>query len=287
MTNINDIRQKIISIKNIQNITRAMEKISASKMKKAQNLLQITHPYFEKIFCILKRLVMQNIQFNHPCLKERKIKCIGYIIISTNRGLTGGLNINLFKKVLYELKKYQQKKIRIKLVLIGLKAISFFNFLKHNVIAQESNISDTPKISEITNPIKIIVNNYNDKNIDKIYIAYNKFINTMTYIPKIKVVLPLSFKQQSYQADSPNYLYEPDFKSLFHAILPRYIESMVYQFYIENLSSEQAARMLAMKSAMDNSANLVQELNILYNKKRQSNITQELIEIISGSNLVD
>ncbi|AFA40869.1 F1 sector of membrane-bound ATP synthase, gamma subunit [Wigglesworthia glossinidia endosymbiont of Glossina morsitans morsitans (Yale colony)] len=287
MTNINDIRQKIISIKNIQNITRAMEKISASKMKKTQNLLKITHPYFEKIFYILQRLIMQNMQFNHPYLTERKLKCIGYVIISTNRGLTGGLNINLFKKVLYDLEKYQQKNIRIKLALIGLKAISFFSFLKKDIIAQISNISDTPKISEIMDPIKIIINNYNDKNIDKIYIAYNKFVNTMMYTPKIKIILPLNFKQKSHQTASTNYLYEPDFKSLFHAILPRYIESMVYQFYIENLSSEQAARMIAMKSAMDNSTNLIKELNILYNKKRQSNITQELIEIISGSNLVD
>ncbi|MDQ1237207.1 MAG: ATP synthase F1 subunit gamma [Wigglesworthia glossinidia] len=286
MSNTSDIRQKIISINNIQNITKAMEKISASKMQKSKNLLQSTRPYFEQISRILQRLKMQNIQFDHPYLVKREIKHVGYIIISTNRGLTGGLNINLFRKILYGFEKYQKENIRIKLVLIGSKAISFFNLFKKDIISQNS-ISDTPKISEIISSVKIIIDHYDIRSVDKIYIAYNKFINTMTYIPKIKVILPLNLKKQEYESKLVNYLYEPDFKSILHAILPRYIESMVYQSYIENLSSEQSARMIAMKSATDNSKNLIKELNILYNKTRQANITQELIEIISGSNLTD
>ncbi|BAC24153.1 atpG [Wigglesworthia glossinidia endosymbiont of Glossina brevipalpis] len=284
MYNIKDIRQKIIGIKKTQSITSAMEKISAIKMKKSQNLLNSTKPYYEKISLLLNKLLFQNIKYKHPYLKKRQIKCIGYIVVSTDRGLAGSLNINLFKKLLYEINKSKEKKINTKLVLIGSKAISFFRFFEDEIISTISGIGDTPKISELIKPVQIMLKEYDSNIIDKIYIISNKFINTMTYVPDIKKVLPISIKKSSIKFKNLNYLYEPDFSSLFESILPRYIESLIYQSIVENISSEQSARMVAMKSAMDNSKNLIEELSLIYNKARQSNITKELTEIIAGSN---
>ncbi|MFV9997743.1 MAG: F0F1 ATP synthase subunit gamma [Arsenophonus endosymbiont of Dermacentor nuttalli] len=279
-----EIRFKIGSIQNTQKITKAMEMVAASKMRKTQERMAASRPYAETMRSVIGHLALGNLEYKHPYLKERDVKRVGYLIVSTDRGLCGGLNINLFKKLLTEMKIWTDKCVQIDLALIGSKAVSFFNSVGGNIVAQVTGMGDDPFLSDLIGPVKIMLEAYDEGRIDKLYVVTNKFVNTMTQVPTITQLLPLpSGDDETLKKRSWDYLYEPDPKVLLDTLLRRYIESQVYQSIVENLASEQAARMVAMKAATDNGGNLIKELQLVYNKARQASITQELTEIVSGA----
>ncbi|MGP1923731.1 MAG: F0F1 ATP synthase subunit gamma [Arsenophonus sp. NEOnobi-MAG3] len=284
MASIKDIRSKIASVKNTQKITKAMEMIAASKMRKTQERMAASRPYAETIRSVIGHLALGNLEYKHPYLKERDVKRIAYLIVSTDRGLCGGLNINLFKKLLIEMKIWTDKGVQIDLALIGSKAVSFFNSVSGNILAQVSGMGDNPSLSELIGPVKIMLEEYDEGRLDKLFLITNKFINTLTQVPMSIQLLPLlAGDDETLKKKSWDYLYEPDPKILLDTLLRRYIESQVYQSVVENLASEQAARIVAMKAATDNAGNLIKDLQLVYNKARQASITQELIEIVSGA----
>uniref|UniRef100_A0A3B0MDP3 ATP synthase gamma chain n=1 Tax=Arsenophonus endosymbiont of Trialeurodes vaporariorum TaxID=235567 RepID=A0A3B0MDP3_9GAMM len=284
MAGAKEIRSKIGSVQNTQKITKAMEMVAASKMRKTQERMAASRPYAETMRSVIGHLALGNLEYKHPYLKERDVKRIGYLIVSTDRGLCGGLNINLFKKLLTKMKIWTDKSVQIDLALIGSKAVSFFNLVGGNIVAQVTGMGDDPSLSDLIGPVKIMLEAYDEGRLDKLYVVTNKFVNTMTQVPTITQLLPLpAGDDETLKKKSWDYLYEPDPKILLDTLLRRYIESQVYQSVVENLASEQAARMLAMKAATDNGGNLIKELQLVYNKARQASITQELTEIVSGA----
>ncbi|AEW44200.1 ATP synthase g chain [Serratia symbiotica str. 'Cinara cedri'] len=287
MASTQDIRSKIVSIRSTQKITTVMEMVAASKMRKSQELMVASRPYAKAIRKVMSHLVLGNLEYKHSYLKERDIKRVGYLVVSTDRGLCGSLNINLFKTLLIEMQDWSKKGIASDLALIGSKAVSFLRNVSGNVVAQVTGIGDKPSLSDIIGPVNVMLHAYDMSHIDKLYIISNKFINTMLQKPQVIQLLPLL---PNYAADlqktSWDYLYECDPKLLLNILLRRYIESQVYQGVVENIASEQAARMVAMKTATDNGGNLIEKLQLICNKSRQVNITQELIEIISGASAV-
>lgn len=285
MSNEKEIRKKIIAIQNTQKITKAMELVSASKMKKLKKIMHSSSPYFKMISKIVKNITLSGLEYQHAYFENRNVKSIGYILISTEKGLCGSLNTNLFKKLLINMQYYKTHGIKIILSIIGNKGVSFFNSINIKSISNVINFKEIPKLSDLIGVMQVMIKEYENKKIDKLFIVTNKFINTISQIPTIKCILPISHKQQKNNIEKKifwNYLYEPEAKELIHIILPRYIESYIYQHVIENLVSEQASRMIAMKNANDNAKNLIKNLLFIYNKTRQENITQELSEIISG-----
>ena len=233
---------------------------------------------------VIGHLALGNLEYKHPYLEERDVKRVGYLVVSTDRGLCGGLNINLFKKLLTEMKEWNQKSVDIDLALIGSKAVSFFGSVGGNVVAQVTGMGDNPSLSELIGPVKVMLQAYDEGRLDRLYVVSNKFINTMAQEPQVLQLLPLPKADDAeLKRKSWDYLYEPDPKALLDTLLRRYVESQVYQGVVENLASEQAARMVAMKAATDNGGNLIKELQLVYNKARQASITQELTEIVSGA----
>ncbi|OCG09776.1 F0F1 ATP synthase subunit gamma [Gilliamella apicola] len=284
MANAKEIRTKIASIQSTQKITKAMEMVANSKMRKTQDRMAASRPYAEMIREVIGHLALAQIGAKHPYLEERDVKRVGYLIISTDRGLCGGLNINLFKTVIADMSAWQKKNVEADVALIGSRGVSFFSSVKTNILTQVTNLGDEPTLSDLIGPVKTMLEAYDKGNIDKLYIVTNKFINTMSQKPTIQQLLPLPpSEDKALKASSWDYIYEPDAKSLLDVILRRYIESQVYQAVVDNLASEQAARMVAMKAATDNGANLINELQIVYNKARQGAITNELIDIVSGA----
>ena len=284
MANAKEIRTKIASIQSTQKITKAMEMVANSKMRKTQDRMAASRPYAEMIREVIGHLALAQIGAKHPYLEERDVKRVGYLIISTDRGLCGGLNINLFKTVIADMSAWQKKGVEADLALIGSRGVSFFSSVKANILTQVTNLGDEPTLSDLIGPVKTMLEAYDNGNIDKLYIVTNKFINTMSQKPTIQQLLPLpASEDKELKTSSWDYIYEPDAKSLLDVILRRYIESQVYQAVVDNLASEQAARMVAMKAATDNGANLINELQIAYNKARQGAITNELIDIVSGA----
>lgn len=284
MAGAKEIRSKIGSVQNTQKITKAMEMVAASKMRKTQERMAASRPYAETMRSVIGHLALGNLEYKHPYLKERDVKRIGYLIVSTDRGLCGGLNINLFKKLLTEMKTWTDRSVQIDLALVGSKAVSFFNSVGGNIVAQVTGMGDDPSLSDLIGPVKIMLEAYDEGRLDKLYVVTNKFVNTMTQVPTITQLLPLpAGDDETLKKKSWDYLYEPDPKILLDTLLRRYIESQVYQSVVENLASEQAARMVAMKAATDNGGNLIKELQLVYNKARQASITQELTEIVSGA----
>ncbi|MWP48956.1 MULTISPECIES: F0F1 ATP synthase subunit gamma [unclassified Gilliamella] len=284
MANAKEIRTKIASIQSTQKITKAMEMVANSKMRKTQDRMAASRPYAEMIREVIGHLALAQIGAKHPYLEKRDVKRVGYLIISTDRGLCGGLNINLFKTVIADMSAWQEKGVEADVALIGSRAVSFFSLVKANILTQVTNLGDEPALSELIGPVKTMLGAYDNGKIDKLYIVTNRFINTMSQKPTIQQLLPLPpSEDKELKASSWDYIYEPDAKSLLDVILRRYIESQVYQAVVENLASEQAARMVAMKAATDNGANLINELQIVYNKARQGAITNELIDIVSGA----
>ncbi|WP_342221416.1 F0F1 ATP synthase subunit gamma [Candidatus Fukatsuia endosymbiont of Tuberolachnus salignus] len=292
MAGAKEIRSKIASVQNTQKITKAMEMVAASKMRKSQERMAASRPYAETIRNVIGHLALGNLEYKHPYLEEREIKHVGYLVVSTDRGLCGGLNTNLFKKLLAEMQNWSEKGIKCNLALIGLKAVSFFssfggNSVASNIVAEVTGMGDNPSLSELIGSVKVMLQAYDEGRLDKLYIVNNKFINTMSQEPQIVQLLPLlPAEEGELEKKSWDYLYEPDPKVLLDKLLRRYLESQVYQGVVENLASEQAARMVAMKAATDNGGSLIKELQLIYNKARQASITQELTEIVGGASAV-
>ncbi|WP_347988178.1 F0F1 ATP synthase subunit gamma [Methylomonas sp. AM2-LC] len=279
-----EIRTKIASIKNTQKITRAMEMVAASKMRKTKDRMQATRPYSKKISQIISHLALANPEYKHPLMANRPVKRIGLIVISSDRGLCGGLNANLFRKVLIEMQQWQNEGIEVDVCSVGSKAASFFSMIKANLRGQVSKLGDTPRQIDVLGIIKIMMDSFTAGEIDRLYVVNNEFVNTMTQRPDMQQLLPViaAEKDEEYRGHW-DYLYEPGAKEVLDHLLVRYIESMVYQGLVENNACEQAARMVAMKSASDNAGNIIKELQLVYNKARQAAITQEISEIVAGA----
>jgi len=278
-----EIKSKIASVKNTQKITSAMEMVAASKMRKAQDGMAASRPYAENIRNVIGHIALGNLEYRHPYLEERDVKRVGYIVVSTDRGLCGGLNINLFKQVLADAAQWQQQDAEVEFAIVGAKATSFFNNMGANITAQVSGLGDQPSITDLIGSVKVMLNAYDNGKIDKLFIVYNKFVNTMTQKPTIDQLLPLPKSDDEEIKHRWDYIYEPDAQAMLEQLLVRYVESQVYQGVVENLACEQAARMVAMKSATDNAGDLIDDLQLVYNKARQAGITQELGEIVAGA----
>lgn len=279
-----EIRTKIASIKNTQKITRAMEMVAASKMRKTKDRMQATRPYSKKIAQIIDHLAHANPEYKHPFMSEREVKRVGIIVISSDRGLCGGLNANLFRKVLNEMHQWSANKIEVDVCTIGGKAANFFCMLNANLVGQVSKLGDTPHQSDIIGVIKIMLDAFTNAEIDRLYVISNEFVNTMTQKPLMEQLLPIAPSDtKEVQRGRWDYLYEPGAQVVLDHLLTRYVESMVYQGLVENNACEQAARMVAMKSASDNAGNIIKELQLVYNKARQAAITQEISEIVAGA----
>lgn len=279
-----EIRTKIASIKNTQKITRAMEMVAASKMRKTQQRMEATRPYAKKISQIIRHLAHANAEYKHPYLISREVKRVGVIVVTSDRGLCGGLNSNLFRKTLKQLRDWEGQKIEADICAIGSKGAGFFSGVKANLVGQVTKIGDAPHLQDIIGIIKIMLDAYDEGRIDALYLASNGFLNTMTQEPTLERVLPVVAEELEPELKGYwDYLYEPDAKEVLDNLLIRYIESIVYQGLVENNACEQAARMVAMKSASDNAGNLIGELQLVYNKARQAAITQEISEIVAGA----
>ncbi|MEC6798907.1 MULTISPECIES: F0F1 ATP synthase subunit gamma [Photobacterium] len=288
MASAKEIRNKIGSVQNTQKITKAMEMVAASKMRKTQEAMESSRPYAQTMRKVIGHLALGSLEYKHPYLEEREAKRVGYIIVSTDRGLCGGLNINLFKQAINNVQTWTEKGAEVDLALIGAKATAFFNNYGGNVTAQVSGLGDSPTVDELIGTVGVMLKKYDEGQLDRLYLVYNKFVNTMVQEPVIDQLLPLpkSEDEEMQRNHSWDYIYEPEPKPLLDALLVRYVESQVYQGVVENLASEQAARMVAMKAATDNAGDLIDDLQLVYNKARQAAITQELSEIVSGASAV-
>jgi F-type H+-transporting ATPase subunit gamma len=283
MAGAKEIRTQIASITNTQKITKAMEMVAASKMRRAQERMLATRPYAAKIQNVVSHLSHAHPEYHHPYLIQRKAKRVGLIIISTDRGLCGGLNINLFKSVVTAMKAWDADGLEIDLTLIGSKGSAFFKHLGANITATATHLGDAPSIVELIGTVKVMLDSYAAGGIDQLYIAHNEFENTMSQHPVMKQLIPVTDGADKQLDTHWDYIYEPDSKPVMDALMIRYIESLVYQSVVENVACEQAARMVAMKSATDNADDLIDELQLIYNKARQTAITQEISEIVSGA----
>jgi len=279
-----EIRNQISSIKSTQKITSAMEMVAASKMRKAQERMQATRPYADKMRQVIGHIAKANAQYKHPFMVEREVKRVGYIVVSTDRGLCGGLNINLFKALVREMKAWKEKGVETDLCAIGQKGASFFRSYGGNVVAALTHLGDSPSSEKLIGNVKVMLDAFSEGKIDRLYLVSNEFENTMTQTPQVEQILPLPPGEDEEEIKNQwDYLYEPDARQILDGLLPRFIESQVYQGVVENLACEQAARMIAMKSATDNAGSIIDELQLAYNKARQAAITQEISEIVSGA----
>lgn len=285
MAGAKEIRNKIGSVKSTQKITKAMEMVAASKMRRSQDAMEASRPYAATMRKVIGHVANANLEYRHPYLEEREAKRVGYIIISTDRGLCGGLNINLFKKAVTDMQAWKEKGAEIDLAIIGSKATAFFNNSGAKVAAQVSGLGDSPSLEDLIGSVGVMLKKYDNGELDRLYVVFNEFVNTMVQQPKTDQLLPLpkSDSEEMQREHSWDYIYEPEPKPLLDALLLRYVESQVYQGVVENLACEQAARMVAMKAATDNASNLIDDLELVYNKARQAAITQELSEIVSGA----
>lgn len=278
-----EIRTKISSIRSTQKITSAMEMVAASKMRRAQDRMQLGKPYAKRMRAVVGHIANSVPEYRHAYMTERPVQRVGYIIVSTDRGLCGGLNINLFKAAIAAMKGWSEQEVAVDLSLIGAKSMAFFKSVGGNVVASVRDIGEEPTVDQLIGGVKHMLDAYVDGNIDKLYLVSNEFVNTMTQTPQVEQLLPLEASDDEKLAHHWDYIYEPDAKELLDGLLTRYIESLVYQAVVENGACEQAARMIAMKNASDNAGTLIDELQLVYNKARQAAITQELSEIVGGA----
>ena len=285
MASEKEIRTKITSVKNMQKITSAMEKVAASKIRKAQQQMEESRPYAERIRRVVGHLAFANPDYKHPYLTERETKRVGFIVISTDRGLCGGLNANIFKTTINEIANWKDKKVEVDLALVGAKAVAFFRRIGGNVLGTATNLGDKPSVNELIGSIKLMLDAYTDGKIDRLYLIHNEFVNSMTQAPVISKLLPASGigSDEENLQDHWDYIYEPDASELLDDVLTRYIESQVYRGAVENFACEMAAKMMAMKSATDNAGDIIDALQMEYNKARQASITQEISEIVGGA----
>ena len=280
-----EIRSKIASVKNMQKITSAMEKVAASKIRKAQKQMEASRPYAQRIRRVIGHLAHANPDYKHPFLTERDVKRVGYIVISTDRGLCGGLNANLFKTMIGEIADSQEKGIEVDLALVGAKAVAFFRRMGGNVVGTATHLGDKPTVNDLIGSIKIMLDAYEDGMIDRLFVVHNEFVNSMTQTPVVAQLLPASgvgSDDEELQAHW-DYIYEPGASELLDDVLMRYVESQVYRGAVENFACEMAAKMVAMKSATDNAGDIIDGLQLQYNKARQAAITQEISEIVGGA----
>ncbi len=278
-----EIRTKIASVKNTQKITKAMEMVAASKMRKAQERMAAARPYADKMRNVVAHIAHANSEYKHPFLLQRDIKRIGAIVVTTDRGLCGGLNGNLFRQALRQFQQWEGEGKELDLAVIGTKGVGFFSRIGGRVVAQVSALGDSPQLEQLIGTIKIMLDAYDQGRVDQVFLIYNQFVNRMTQKPSFEQLLPLPPSESADLKHHWDYIYEPEAREVMDHLLSRYIESLVYQGVVENIACEQAARMVAMKSASDNAGKLIDELQLIYNKARQAAITQELSEIVAGA----
>ncbi len=277
-----EIRTQIKSITNTQKITKAMEMVAASKMRRAKERMDATKPYAQKMRNVISHLAMAHPEYKHPFLQEREVKRVGYIVISTDRGLCGGLNINLFKEAMNSMETWHEQDIPIDLCLIGAKAEAFFKRIG-NIASSVSHLGDTPHLDTLIGTVKVMLDSFYDGSIDRLYLVENEFVNSMTQQPRVSKLIPVEPSDEDELKHHWDYIYEPDSKEVLDGLLMRYVESLVYQGVVENIACEMSARMVAMKAATDNAGDMIDELKLIYNKARQAAITQEISEIVSGA----
>ncbi len=284
MSGAKEIRTKIKSIQNTQKITKAMEMVAASKMRKAQDRMAANRPYARKMRSVIGHIASANVEYHHPYLTPRPdVKRVGYIVVSTDRGLCGGLNTNAFKAAVASMKTWSEQGVEIDVCTIGKKSAQFFGRIGSNIVAQVADLGDSPELAKLIGTIKVMLDAYDEGKLDRLYIVENEFVNTMTQTPSVTQLLPAEPDVDEKLQHHWDYIYEPDSKTVIDHTMTRYIESLVYQSVVENVACEMAARMLAMKSASDNAGDLINELQMVYNKARQAAITQEISEIVAGA----
>ncbi|RMA82115.1 F0F1 ATP synthase subunit gamma [Umboniibacter marinipuniceus] len=283
MAGAKEIRGKIASIQSTQKITSAMEKVAASKMRKSQDLMERSKPYAERIRAVIGHLANANPEYKHVYMHEREVKRVGYIVVSSDRGLCGGLNANAFKQAIKSMQSWSSQEVEVDICVVGAKAQAFFKSVGGNTVASVRDLGDEPDAANLVGSVKVMLDAYKDEKIDRLFIVSNRFINTMTQQPYVAQLVPLQKQESDQMAHHWDYLYEPDARSLLDGLLIRYVESQVYQSVVENKACEQASRMLAMKNATDNAGGLIDDLQLVYNKARQASITQELSEIVGGA----
>lgn len=292
MASSREIRNKIKSVKNTQKITRAMEMVAASKMRKAQDRMKKARPYGEKIRNVAAHMSKASVEYRHPFLIDRNsVKRVGIIVVTSDKGLCGGLNTNVLRRVLNEIRSWEAEGEQVEVCCIGNKGLGFMSRLGTQIISQVTGLGDTPNIEKLIGAVKIVLDAYTEDRFDRVYIFYNRFVNTMKQLPVMEQLLPLTDEHMrkddedtAKAARAPwDYIYEPEAKPIIDDIMIRYIEALVYQAVAENMASEQSARMVAMKAASDNAGNLIDELTLIYNKSRQAAITKELSEIVGGA----
>ena len=280
-----EIRSKIASVKNMQKITGAMEKVAASKIRKAQLQMKASRPYAERIRRVIGHLAHANPDYKHPYLTEREVNRVGFIVISSDRGLCGGLNVNLFRRMVAEMTKWKGENIEVDLVLVGAKAVAFFRRMGGSVLGTATHLGDKPSVNDLLGSIKVMLDAYEEGKIDRLFLVHNEFVSALSQKPEVATLLPVSeidLGDESLQ-DHWDYIYEPDAGELLEDVLMRYIESQVYRGAVENFACEMAAKMVAMKSATDNAGEIIDNLQLQYNKARQAAITQEISEIVGGA----
>ncbi len=279
-----EIRTQIKSIQNTQKITKAMEMVAASKMRKAQDRMRANRPYAQKMRSVIGHVASANVEYQHPYLMDRpEVKRAGYIIVSTDRGLCGGLNTNAFKAAVASMGEWSGKGAEIDIVTIGKKAAQFFSRMGGNIVGKVADLGDAPELAELIGAVRVMLDAYDEGRIDRLYVVENEFVNTMTQSPQVTQLLPASPDVDEKLQHHWDYIYEPDAKEVVDYLMTRYIESLVYQAVVENVACEMSARMIAMKSASDNAGDLIGELQLVYNKARQASITQEISEIVGGA----
>ncbi len=279
-----EIKTKIKSVQNTRKVTRALEMVSASKIRKAQDRMKASRPYARAMKQLIGHLAQANTDYRHPYLVQREdVKRVGYIVVSSDRGLAGGLNNNMFRKLLVEFRALQEQGIEVDVVTIGQKASVFFRRIKVGMLASVTHLGDAPKLEQLIGVIKVMLDAYTEGKVDKVFLSYNDFVNTMTQKATFDQLLPLPAAETQMARHEWDYIYEPDAESVLEHVLTRYIESLVYQAVMENVASEHAARMVAMKAASDNATKMIDTLNLVYNKARQAAITQEISEIVGGA----
>lgn len=283
MAGTKEIRTQITSVKSTQKITSAMEMVAASKMRRAQDRMQLGKPYSTHMRAVVGHLANASAEYKHRFMKEREVKRVGYVLVSSDRGLCGGLNTNLFKASIKSMKAWADQGVQIDLCIIGAKATQFFKTFGGNVVASTRDIGETPSLSDLVGSVKVMLDAFEEGKIDKLFLVSNEFVNTMTQKPTVNQLLPLLAEEDTKLKHHWDYIYEPDAEELLKGLLTRYIESQVYQAVVENAACEQAARMIAMKNATDNAGEMIDTLKLIYNKARQAAITQELSEIVGGA----
>ena len=282
-----EIKSKIKSVQNTRKVTRALEMVSASKIRKAQDRMKVSRPYARVMKQVIGHLAQASTDYRHPYMVERSdVKRVAYVIVSSDRGLAGGLNNNMFRKLVTEFRQWQSKGVEVDLVTIGTKASVFFRRLDVNIIASVTHLGDAPHLEQLIGVIGVALDGYRSGTIDRVFVCYNNFVNTMTQKPVTEQLLPLPASDAPIAKHDWDYIYEPSAPEVLDHVLTRYIESLVYQAVLENVASEHAARMVAMKAASDNATKLIDTLNLVYNKARQAAITQEISEIVGGASAV-